>query len=151
MPKHETYSSVLGFDFGKTHIGVATGQTLTGTAAGLTIIRAKNGSPNWDQVGVLMQQWQPDLIIVGLPLNMDDSESILSNSARRFARKLQGRFGIHAKMVDERLTSREAKMASHNSGHRTTKKVDHIAAALILQSWLDNPALGLDPVLESSL
>ena len=68
-----------------------------------------DGIPDWAQVEKLLSEWQPDLVVVGLPLNMDDSESDLSNRARKFARRLQGRFAVEVEMVDERLTSREAK------------------------------------------
>lgn len=137
--------SLLGFDYGLKQIGVASGQTLTNTAEGITILKAVDGIPDWVQVEKLLQEWQPDLVVVGLPLNMDDSESDLSSRARKFARRLNGRFGIQVQMVDERLTSREAKMLGREQGTQDITKIDHIAASLILQSWLDSPELGSAP------
>ena len=137
--------SLLGFDYGLKQIGVASGQTLTNTAEGITILKAVDGIPDWVQVEKLLQEWQPDLVVVGLPLNMDDSESDLSSRARKFARRLNGRFGIQVQMVDERLSSREAKMLGREQGTQDITKIDHIAASLILQSWLDSPELGSAP------
>ena len=84
--------------------------------------------------------------MVGLPLNMDDSESELSARARKFARRLQGRFAVEVEMVDERLTSREAKALGREQGTQDLTKIDHIAASLILQSWLDCPEIGAAPL-----
>ena len=137
--------SLLGFDYGLKQIGVASGQTLTNSAEGIAILKAVDGIPDWAQVEKLLQEWQPDLVVVGLPLNMDDSESDLSSRARKFARRLQGRFGVQVEMVDERLTSREAKMLSREQGTQDLTKIDHIAASLILQSWLDCPEMGSTP------
>ena len=137
--------SLLGFDFGTAQIGIAIGQTVTSTATSLAIITARNGIPDWRALGEIISEWQPELMVVGLPLNMDDSESELSQRARKFARRLHGRFNIDTLMMDERLTSREAKAAHRHLGKRDLDKVDHIAAALILQSWLDQPQLGQRP------
>ena len=136
---------LLGFDYGLKQIGVASGQTLTSSATGLTILKAVDGIPNWSQVEKLLTEWNPDLVVVGLPLNMDDSESELSGRARKFARRLQGRFAVEVEMVDERLTSREAKSMGREQGNQDLTKIDHVAAALILQSWLDSPSIGSPP------
>ena len=136
---------LLGFDYGLKQIGVASGQTLTSSATGLTILKAVDGIPNWSQVEKLLTEWDPDLVVVGLPLNMDDSESELSGRARKFARRLQGRFAVEVEMVDERLTSREAKSMGREQGNQDLTKIDHVAAALIFQSWLDSPSIGSPP------
>ena len=145
MADGEKPKSLLGFDYGLKQIGVASGQTLTNSAEGIAILKAVDGIPDWSQVDKLLQEWQPDLVVVGLPLNMDDSESDLSSRARKFARRLHGRFGVGVEMVDERLTSREAKMLGREQGTQDLTKIDHIAASLILQSWLDCPELGAAP------
>ena len=145
MPDASKPKSLLGFDYGLKQIGVANGQTLTCSASGITILKAVDGIPNWAEVEKLLQEWAPDLVVVGLPLNMDDSESELSSRARKFARRLQGRFAVEVEMVDERLTSREAKMLGREQGSYDLTKIDHIAASLILQSWLDCPAIGKAP------
>ena len=145
MPETNKPRRLLGFDYGLKQIGVASGQTLTSSATGLTILKAVDGIPNWSQVEKLLTEWNPDLVVVGLPLNMDDTESELSGRARKFARRLQGRFAVEVEMVDERLTSREAKSMGREQGNQDLTKIDHVAAALILQSWLDSPSIGSPP------
>ena len=150
MPDQADYKTLLGFDFGLKQIGVAYGQTLTGSSKALSIVKAQDGVPNWQHIESLIDEWRPDILIVGLPLNMDGSESDLSMLATKFARRLWARFNIDVLMVDERLTSREIKdslKAQATEGKRSQKfidssKIDHLAAALIVQSWLDNPELG---------
>ena len=95
---------VLGFDFGKKQIGIATGQTVTHTSSALTIVKAKNGVPNWISLDKIIMDWEPDIFVVGLPLNMDLTEGDLSQESRKFALSLQNRFGRKAEMMDERLT-----------------------------------------------
>lgn len=153
MLESTNHRALLCFDFGLKQIGVAYGQTLTAAAKGLVIIKASDGAPDWSQVTAVIDEWKPNLLLVGLPLNMDGTESELSERARRFARRLQGRYNIDAQMVDERLTSREAKSMLHEeqrSHGRKSKmsdltRIDHLAAALILQSWFENPELGQLP------
>jgi putative Holliday junction resolvase len=123
----------LGFDFGSKKIGVASGQSLTGTASPLDIIKANNGIPNWDEIGQLVQQWQPQLIVVGLPLNMDGTESELSLRAKKFARRIAANYSSAVGLMDERLTSREARELSSHDG-----QIDNVAAALILESWFNS-------------
>lgn len=131
--------SLLAFDFGTQFIGVATGQSITQTASPLSALKAKDGQPNWEQVGELLKQWQPQLLLVGLPLNMDGSASELSRRARRFAGRLQGLFGIQVQLIDERLTTREAR---EQLGHRyrgvKDSKVDGVAAALLIESYFND-------------
>jgi len=118
---------------------VAAGNTLLGTTTALPILRARDGVPDWEEVAGLVAEWQPDLLVVGEPLNMDGSPSELSQRAERFARRLQGRFGLPVEMADERLTSREAKQQALAEGHRgdfRRSPVDSRAAELILQTWL---------------
>lgn len=130
----------LGFDFGMKNIGVAVGQELTKTANPLTVIKAREGIPNWDQIKTLLDQWSPQLLVVGLPINMDGSEQEMTAAARRFGNRLNGRFHIPVDWQDERLTTFEAldqlgirsKMQSNKRGD-----VDRISAQLILQSWLN--------------
>ena len=86
----------MAFDYGLRQIGVAHGQTLTANAEGIGILQASDGVPNWDDVKAMLNEWKPNLILVGLPLNMDGSESELSRLARKFARRLQGRFNVDA-------------------------------------------------------
>ncbi len=132
--------TVLGFDFGMKNIGIAVGQELTRTANPLTAIRARDGIPDWEQIGKLLQDWQPALLIVGLPLNMDGTEQEMTAAARRFGNRLHGRFHLPVEWQDERLSTYEAldhlgirsKMDS-----RQRSDVDQLSAQLILQSWLN--------------
>ena len=133
--------TLLAFDYGTKNIGVACGQTISGTANSLPPLKAKDGIPDWVQVEKIIKEWQPDLTLIGLPLNMDDSESELSVRARKFANRLHGRFAVKIEMVDERLSSFEAKgEVMRRGGSRDYKNnpVDSIAARLILESWLEN-------------
>lgn len=130
---------LLAFDYGTKNIGVASAQTITKTATSLPGLKAKDGIPNWDQIEKLLQEYKPDLILVGLPLNMDGSESDLSSRARKFANRLHGRFGIKIEMVDERLSSFVAKgEVMKQGGARDYKNnpVDSIAARILLEDWL---------------
>jgi putative Holliday junction resolvase len=101
--------TVLAFDFGTRQIGVAIGQNFLGTANTLAVLQAKNGMPDWDKIKLLLDDWKPNQVIVGLPLNMDGSESDFCIRARKFARRIHGKFGIKVEMVDERLSTFEAK------------------------------------------
>jgi putative Holliday junction resolvase len=130
---------VLAFDFGLVQMGVAVGNTELRSTQPLSVLRAKEGVPDWHMVEKLVREWQPDLLVVGDPLNMDGSDSELCERARKFARRLHGRLGLPVEMVDERLTSFEAKQISREQGHRGDYKrrpIDSQAAELVLQSWL---------------
>jgi len=136
-------NTLLAFDFGLRQIGVATGTTMLGTTRSLPILRARDGVPDWQAIARLVEEWQPDLLIVGEPLHMDGSDSDLSARANKFARRLHGRLGLPVEMVDERLSSFEAKQLSKERGHRgdyTNDPVDSLAAELILQTWLSERA-----------
>jgi len=130
---------ILGFDFGTRRIGVAVGNELTASARALAPLPARDGIPDWHQVSRLIEEWQPDLFVVGLPLNMDDTESVMSTRARKFGKRLFGRYGIPCEMADERGSTREAKTIAHDAGHRGNYRddgVDGLAAVLIVEGWL---------------
>ncbi len=127
--------TLLGFDFGPRKIGVAVGQTITGSASPLTTIRSRRDKPDWEQIERLMHEWGPTAAVVGLPHNMDDSESDLAPQARRFARQLQGRFALEVHLVDERLTSIEARRQLGRAA-TSLEVIDAMAAKLILETWL---------------
>lgn len=129
--------TLIAFDYGLRNIGVASGNSTTGTASELQPLRARDGVPDWTQVEALLREWQPQLVVVGLPLNMDDSESELSRRARKFAGRIHGRFGVKTEMVDERLSSYEAKQSAGPRNYRDDP-VDSIAARLILETWLQS-------------
>ena len=129
---------VMAFDFGTRRIGVASGQEMLGIGKPLTMLPARDGVPVWEQIGRLLKEWQPDRVLVGLPLNMDDTENDMCARARKFGKRLHGRFHVEVEMVDERLTSFEAKgdvMASGGSRDFGRDGVDDRAAVLILETW----------------
>ena len=132
--------TILAFDFGTNSIGCAVGQSITGTAQGLPAFKAQDGIPNWDSIAKVIADWQPDLLVVGLPLNMDGTEQPLTQRARKFANRLHGRFNLPVELHDERLTTVEARAEIFSrGGYRALKKgkVDSISACLILESWFE--------------
>ena len=128
-------ATLLGFDFGPRKIGVAVGQTITGSASPLTTIRSHGERPDWARIEGIIREWQPTAAVVGLPFNMDDTETELAPRARRFARQIEGRFGIEVHLIDERLTSLEAKRQLGRAA-TSLEVVDAMAAKLILETWL---------------
>jgi putative Holliday junction resolvase len=139
---------LLAFDFGLRHIGVASGQSITGTATPLTTLPARAGVPDWSAVARLVAEWRPDLLVVGLPLNMDATESPMSERARRFAARLGRETRRPVVFADERLTSRAAN-TNRDSGTATTSQrsagrdTGHArAAVLIAETWLNDQRSG---------
>ncbi|WP_020407061.1 Holliday junction resolvase RuvX [Hahella ganghwensis] len=131
-------TTVLGFDFGLKRIGVASGQSITGTASPLPEIPARDGIPDWNVIARLIDEWQPARVLVGEPSNMDGTDSDMARRARKFANRIHGRFGVPIVLVDERLTSFEAKqLVKDRYGHQDFGQyaVDSIAAVLIIEHW----------------
>jgi putative Holliday junction resolvase len=129
---------VLAFDFGEKRIGVAIGQTLTNTARPLTQIGCDGDLPQWSEVDKLINNWRPNIILVGLPLNMNDSESPISKKAQHFMRELEQRYKKTVIAVDERLTSHAARERLTDAGRNkpTKKEINSVAAQIILETWL---------------
>ncbi|MDX1559133.1 MAG: Holliday junction resolvase RuvX [Marinobacter sp.] len=137
MPE-PTSRRVMAFDFGTRRIGVAVGQELLGTGQPVALIPARDGIPDWQQIESLLEEWRPDLVVVGLPLNMDDTENEMCARARKFGKRLHGRYHVPVEMIDERLTSFEAKgevMAAGGSRDFGRHGVDDRAAVLILETF----------------
>ncbi len=133
--------TLLAFDHGAKSIGVAVGQEVTGSASPLSAIKATDGQPNWALLQKLIQEWQPDLLVVGLPLNMDGTEQHTTAAAKKFANRLHGRFGLPVETQDERLTTAAAKeWLFENGGYQALDKgkIDSVSACLILESWFEN-------------
>ena len=133
--------TTLAFDYGTKSIGVAIGQSVTGTAAPLSALKARDGVPNWDNIATLIEQWQPNKMLVGLPLNMDGSEQEITQRAKKFANRLHGRFGLNVVIHDERLSTVDAKARLFELGgfkKLSKDKVDSVSACLIYESWLEN-------------
>ena len=135
----EGAATLLCFDYGESRIGVAVGQTLTGTATALTTLNARYGRPRWDEVRALLDEWQPDALVVGLPLNMDGTEQDLTERVRRFARRLEDRFQLPLHFADERLSTREARQME--SAGKPREGRDALAACVILEGWMNGARL----------
>lgn len=120
----------MGFDYGSKRIGVAVGQTLTCSAQPLAIVPVKNLQIDWAHISTLIQEWQPDALVVGLPMHADGSDNTTTVAARRFSRQLQGRYHLPVHIIDERLSS---VAAAEKKGSR--KSLDAIAAQIILETW----------------
>lgn len=148
----ELAQRVLAFDFGLRHIGVATAQTITGTATPLAELRARNGEPDWPTLIKLVLEWRPQLLLVGLPLNMDDTDNPITTRARAFAAALHAQlcaphirepgYGkalreISVLLVDERLSTRAANDAL--GAGREHKHHHGMAACVIAETWLNDP------------
>ncbi len=133
--------TLLAFDFGHKRIGVAVGQTLTGSANALAVV-AVAAKPDWQTIGRIIDEWKPVALVVGLPLAADGGETGMSEDARRFGRRLEGRYGIPVWYEDERLTSFSAEQrfvdARSRGGMRRKDAAlkDAMAAQIILENWL---------------
>lgn len=120
----------MGFDYGTTKMGIAVGQSLTGTATPIAVIRARDGIPDWDAIDALVREWSPRQFVVGLPINMDGSMSDMARAAAKFGRRLTGRYHLPHELADERLSSFEAREFGDDDN------IDAVAAKLILETWL---------------
>ena len=130
----------LGFDYGTKHLGIAVGGSASGRAEALATATVHQSLPDWPLLDRLVAEWKPAALIVGLPLNMDDSENTMTQAARKFGHRLQGRYNLPVHLVDERLTSVAAKntlVESRTPWKQRKAKVDKLAAQTILQAYLD--------------
>ena len=138
--ENQTQKIVLGFDFGMKRIGVAVGQTITKSARPLTTLKANQGIPQWEVLNKLIKTWQPDALVVGIPLNMDGTEQPLTQAATAFSNELKQRYEVPVYGMDERLSTKDARERLFNQGgYKALQKgqVDSVAAQLILQNWLE--------------
>jgi putative holliday junction resolvase len=133
---------VLAFDFGLRRIGVACGDTLSRSASPLQPVPSGPGGPRWEIIAALLREWQPNLAVVGLPYNVDGSDSKMTEAARDFAAELERRFQLEVAMIDERYSSLEAEArlkSARESGLRRRRvakaDVDAAAACVILERW----------------
>jgi putative Holliday junction resolvase len=142
MPESARPKIVLAFDFGRRRIGVDCGDTISRSASVLATVPADSGAPRWEAIAALLRDWQPDMAVVGLPYNVDGSESDMTASARGFAQELARRYALEVVLVDERYSSLEAEArlkAARESGLRRRRvakaDVDAAAACVILERW----------------
>ena len=129
--------TLLGFDFGQKRIGVAVGQQVTGTATALCTLQSRDGRPDWDTISDLIGEWQPDTLVVGLPLHANGKESEISQAARKFARQLEGRYRLPVHTMNEYLSSQAAQELQQQNRQADKTGIDAIAARIILQNWLE--------------
>lgn len=139
---------ILAFDFGRRRIGAACGDTLSRSASPLTGIPNSDSGPRWDLIDSLIREWQPALMVVGLPYNVDGSESAMSLAARGFADALTQRYSLAVHLIDERYSSLEAEIrlkSEREAGLRKRKvakaDVDAAAACVILERWFTESPL----------
>lgn len=139
----ERVQSVMAFDFGTQKFGIAIGQKMIESVNPLPLFKVRDGIPDWQQLHKIIQEWQPDLFLVGLPLNMDDTESELSLRAKKFARRLQHQTNILTYMIDERLSTREARQQlQHYQAQGQAKRLnaDSLVAGLLIETWYYDPS-----------
>lgn len=133
--------SAMAFDFGTKKIGVAVGQSITGTASPISVLKAVDGIPDWEMLEKLVKEWRPDVFVVGMPFNMDGSENEMTVLAQKFSQRLHGRFNKPCYSMDERLSTREVrdlkKQLAEAQGKKYNDKevIDSLAAQLILENW----------------
>lgn len=133
--------TVLGFDYGTSKIGVATGNQLIKTTQPLDTVSVRSGIPDWSKIDLLMQQWLPDKLVVGLPLHADGSKSKLSSAATDFGNQLQQRYNQKIILIDERYTSESANQYLTQINASKKQRIamrDQLAACAILQSYLED-------------
>jgi len=131
----------LGFDYGTRQIGVAVGGERSGLAQPAATVSVHGTKPDWEALDGLVRTWQPDALVIGLPLNMDGSETRLAPAARGFGNRLRSRYNLPVHLVDERLTSRAAReLLAGASRRRVRKEINAVAAQQILQTFLDEHA-----------
>ncbi len=139
---------VLGFDFGTRMIGVAFGQSITGTAQPLTVLINNSQQPLWRQIEPLILNWQPTHLLVGLPTNMDDSPSAITQLTEQFIQHLRNHCDLEIVAIDERLSTRavywqndQTIKPERSRKKRVTRSIDAQAAAILIEDWFQtNPS-----------
>lgn len=140
MPDRVETGTYLGFDFGARRLGVAVGESITGSARPLTTLDCTDGEPDWHMVAKLIDEWKPVALVVGRPCHADDSASASTRGAEQLAEALRAQTGLRVDMIDERLSSHEATERLRERGYTTDRTADRraldaVAAEVILESW----------------
>lgn len=142
--KHEAFLALdgfyLGFDFGLKSIGIAIGQKITGTASPIGAIRATAGEPDWHQLDSIIDEWLPNVLVVGIPLDMEGKDLSVTPAARKFSEQLHQKYHLPVFEAEERLTTKEARATLFDEkGFKglTKANVDAMSAQIILESWLE--------------
>lgn len=139
MKSASEFNRFLAFDYGEKRIGVATGNSYMASTQALTILNCANDQPNWPEIEKLINEWQSEAFVVGLPLNMDNSEQLITQKAKKFGNRLHGRFGLPIFFHDERLSSAEVREYLFEIGgyKKVNQEIDAYAAELILKSFFE--------------
>ncbi len=124
----------MSIDFGTQKIGVAVGQTITRTSTPLEVIKYKTQDYLWRSLEDIISEWKPELILIGYPINMDGSESEMSKKSNNFRVIVEKRFNVKTELIDERLSSFQAKDLQNKDG----SNIDSLAAKIILDSWMEH-------------
>lgn len=135
-------ATVLAFDFGTRRIGMAIGNTLTGSARELATIDESRDAPRWEAIAAVIAEWQPQILVVGLPVHADGTPHAMTARAAAFAQRLRTTFALAVETADERHTtqSAQAEIVDARGGRTARESRDAVAARLILQGWLDERA-----------
>lgn len=133
---------ILSFDFGTKKIGIAVGQTITKSSSPLTVLFNKENKVNWEEVGAIIDEWKPELLLIGKPLNMDGTDSDIMKVVDNFSKKLAKLSGIECEYVDERLTSFEARqnfkeLMIENNKNIKKEIIDANAAKILIDNWFN--------------
>ena len=134
--------SIVAFDYGTKRIGVAVGQTVSGTASPVATVRSRAGTPDWNAIRAIVESFAPEALVVGIPIEVNEGEDIdiiehpMTRPVMRFADQLHGLFGLPVHIVDERLSTYEARSRAPGDG-----QIDAVAAQVILETWLHALAL----------
>ncbi|MGQ0591957.1 MAG: Holliday junction resolvase RuvX [Gammaproteobacteria bacterium] len=134
--------SIVAFDYGTKRIGVAVGQTVSGTASPVATVRSRDGNPDWNAIRAIIDSFAPEALVVGIPIEWNENEDAvptehpLTGPVMRFAAELHGLFGLPVHIVDERLSTHEARSRAPGDG-----QIDAVAAQVILETWLHASAL----------
>ena len=143
MPEGRASGCVLGFDFGEKRIGVAVADMTVGIAHPLTTLHAEDNKARFAAIAALIVEWKPQHLVVGEPHHADGSPHEIGRLVRRFAQRLEGRFGVPVTLVDETLSSNAAQArlrsqgARHDKDGRLKAAPDAAAAGEILMTWLE--------------
>ncbi|UNM97090.1 Holliday junction resolvase RuvX [Ignatzschineria rhizosphaerae] len=132
----QTLEIVLGFDFGTKNLGVAVGNLLTETAQPISILKVTNNQPDWNAIQKLLDDWQPDAFIVGIPYTQDGTETEHIKIIRKFMNRLHGRYGLAVYEVDESYSSSQSEQYLKPSQKGKKATLDAISAAIIVERWL---------------
>ena len=125
---------IVAFDFGTKKIGIAVGQTATYTSSPLQVVLNKDDKVNWNEISTLLNEWKPELIIIGKPLNMDGTDSEIMKQVERFYQKLKKIYDTNYEYIDERLTTFEARQILEDTN---INNVDANAAKILIDNWFE--------------